>query len=171
MDQHHPRAGDGGTDVTEPLLAAHLLSLALWAVAALLAALVRSRAQRRGDDAGALALHRSAMRLLLIEQAAFGVLLASGLLLVQASGLGLARERWLATKAGLVFSLLAPLEGMHAYVAHAWIARGLRESAPGAFARSLERGLGVEQMLRTLELLLFTPAVPLLVWLSVAKPF
>ena len=131
---------------------------------------VRSRARSRGDSGEALALHRAAGRVLLVEQAAFAVMLASGLFLTQAHGLSLTRARWLSVKAGLAAFLLLPLEGMHAYVAHTWIARGLRASTPGAFARILARGLGVEEMLRTLELLLFTPAVLLLVWLSLAKP-
>jgi len=111
------------------------------------------------------------MRPLYLEQAAFALLLLSGALLMQSHGWSLTRARWLGVKLGLVVFLLVPLEGMHAWIAHAWIAPGLRASSGGAFAKELLRGLGVEEMIRTLELVLLTPAVALLVWLSVWKPF
>ena len=111
------------------------------------------------------------MRPLWVEQAAFVVSLLSGLLLMQSYGWGETHARWLGVKLGLVVFLLVPLEGMHAWIAHAWIAPGLRRSRDNAFAKELARGLGVEDMLRTLELVLLTPGVPLLVWLSVSKPF
>ena len=111
------------------------------------------------------------MRPLFFEQAAFALLLFSGLLLMQSHGWSVNRARWLGVKLGLVVFLLLPLEGMHAYIAHAWIARGLGASRGGAFAKALVRGLGVEEMIRTRELVLVLPAVALLVWLSVAKPF
>jgi hypothetical protein len=111
------------------------------------------------------------MRPLLLEQAAFALVLGSGLLLMQSHGWGPARARWLGTKLGLVTFLLVPLEAMHAFIAHTWIRQGLRESGAAGFAKPLVRGLGVEEMIRTLELVLGVPAVALLVWLSVEKPF
>ncbi len=112
------------------------------------------------------------MRPLLLEQAAFLAALLSGLLLMQNHGWALTHGRWLGAKLGGVAFLLVPLEAMHAYVARFWIAPGLRESAGGAsFAKTLVRGLGIEEMIRTLELVVGLPAVAALVWLSVAKPF
>lgn len=130
----------------------------------------RARAGRLGPSAAGLARQQAAQRLLRLEHAAFALLLLSGTLLLEAQGWALSHARWLGLKVGLTAFLLLPLEGMHAFIAQAWIARGLRASTPGAPSRLLERGLGIEQMLRTLELLLFTPAVPLLVWLSLRKP-
>jgi len=135
------------------------------------AVVLRARARRLGETGAALARHRAAMRPLWVEQAAFVVSLLSGLLLMQSYGWGETHARWLGVKLGLVVFLLVPLEGMHAWIAHAWIAPGLRRSGDDAFAKELARGLGVEDMLRTLELVLLTPGVPLLVWLSVSKPF
>ena len=90
---------------------------------------------------------------------------------MQSHGWSLTHARWLGAKVGLACFLLVPLEGMHALIHFKWIRPGLRASLPGVFGRDLVRGLGVEEMLRTLELVLFTPAVPLLVWLSWRKPF
>ena len=133
--------------------------------------LARARARRLGESEAGLERHRRAMRPLLFEHAAFALLLVSGLLLMQSYGWGPARARWLGTKLGLVTFLFVPLEGMHAFIAHTWIRPGLRASGASGFARMLERGLGVEEMLRTLELVLGVPAVCLSIWLSVAKPF
>ena len=102
---------------------------------------------------------------------AFAVLLAAGLLLMQHRGWGLGHARWLGVKVGLVAFLFLPLQAMHAYVCHAWIARGLRQTAAPPFSKDLVRGLGMEEMIRTLEVVLLGVAIPLLVWLSVAKPF
>ena len=107
----------------------------------------------------------------MVEQAGFVLALLSGAFLMQSYGWGPTHARWLGVKLGLVVLLLVPLEGMHAWITHAWIAPGLRTSVGNAFAKELVRGLGVEEMLRTLELVLLLPGVPLLVWLSVRKPF
>jgi hypothetical protein len=160
----------GGAPVASLLLALHLAALAAWVGAGVAASLSRLRARRHGDTERALARHRSAMRPLLLEQSAFALLLLSGVALMQLYGWSLTHGRWLGVKVGLVTFLPLPLEGMHAWIAHAWIGPGLRESRDGALAQSLVRGLGVEEMIRALELLLLTPGVPLLVWLSVAKP-
>jgi hypothetical protein len=51
-----------------------------------------------------------------------------------------------------------------------WIPRALRGS--GVLAeRALERGVGMEDMIRTLSIPLLGMAVPLIVWLSLRKPF
>jgi hypothetical protein len=104
----------------------------------------------------------------LAEHLALAVALGSGLLLMQALGLHLGQLRWLDLKLGLVVFLVVPLEGMHAWVNHTWIARGLREPAS---ARDLERGIAMDDMLRTLSAVLLGIGLPLLVWLSVRRPF
>lgn len=85
-------------------------------------------------------------------------------------GWGLAHARWLGLKLGLVAFLVVPLEAMHACVAHLWISRGLRETGAPPFSKDLVRGIGMDEMLRTLAALLLGAGVPLLIWLSVAKP-
>ncbi|HET9317195.1 MAG TPA: hypothetical protein VFQ51_16500 [Vicinamibacteria bacterium] len=75
--------------------------------------------------------------------------------------------RWLHLKLGLVVFLLLPLESFHAYVNHVWIARALREGS----ARLLERGTGLDDMIRSLAVPLLGTAVPLLLWLSLRSPF
>jgi hypothetical protein len=52
-----------------------------------------------------------------------------------------------------------------------WIARGLRQTVAPPFTRDLERGIGMDDMLRALSALLLGAALPLLVWLSVGEPF
>jgi hypothetical protein len=86
-------------------------------------------------------------------------------------GWGLGRARWLGLKLGLVAFLLVPLEAMHMWVSHSWIARGLRETPAPPFAKDLARGIGMEDMLRALAIPLLGLAVPILLWLSLVKPF
>jgi hypothetical protein len=99
------------------------------------------------------------------------VTLVSGSLLLYHRGWGLGRARWLAVKLGLVVFLVLPLESMHAYVNHVLIPRSLRGTLGPPLPRSFLRGMGVDDMIRTLSLPLLGLAVPILVWLSVAKPF
>ena len=66
--------------------------------------------------------------------------------------------------------LIVPLEGFHAFVCHAWLPQARRWG--GAMGeRRVERGVGMEEMIRTLGIPLLGLAVPLMVWLSVKKPF
>lgn len=97
--------------------------------------------------------------------------LGSGSWLMQAQDLGPARARWLALKLGLVLFLIVPMEAMHAFIAHGWTQRGLRRTPGPPFHKDLARGLGVEEMLRTLAVPLFGLGVPLILWLSFRKPF
>ncbi len=107
----------------------------------------------------------------MLEHAAFLLLLITGALLMREHGWGLTRARWLTLKLGLVAFVVVPLEGMHAFIAHGWIARGLRQTPGLPLAKDLARGLGVEEMLRALAIPLFGIGLPLLIWLSVRKPF
>lgn len=97
--------------------------------------------------------------------------LATGLALMLGRGWAPRHARWFGLKLGLVVFLLIPLEAMHAYISHFWIARGLRETTTPPFSKDLARGIGMEDMLRALAIPLLGIGVPLLVWLSVFKPF
>jgi hypothetical protein len=72
-------------------------------------------------------------------------------------------------KLGLVALLVVPLESMHAYVNHVFIPRRLRGGSSSS--RDLSRGLGIDDMIRTLSIPLLGLCVPLLFWLSIRKPF
>jgi hypothetical protein len=136
------------------------------------AASIRLRQARRGaDPARELAARRSLEPLLLFEHGAFAAALATGLLLMAWRGWGLGQARWLGLKVGVVVFLLVPLEAMHAYICHAWLAPGLRQTPSPPFSKDLERGIGMDDMLRALAVPLLLLALPLLVWLSVVKPW
>jgi hypothetical protein len=98
------------------------------------------------------------------------IALASGIALLHVLGYRLGQRRWLDLKLGLVAFLLAPLEAMHAWINHVWIARGLRQTAAPPFSRDLSRGIGMDDMVRTLSALLLGLGVPLMIWLSVEQP-
>ncbi len=142
----------------------------MWAGAWLAAhvALVRAGAAETADG---LARRRRAQTLVAVEHAAVAVALASGLLLMRRLGWGVGHARWLDVKLGLAVFLVVPLEAMHTYVCHVWIARGLRQTAAPPFSKDLARGVGMEEMVRTLELLLLGAGIPFMVWLSLTKPF
>ena len=106
-----------------------------------------------------------------LEHVALAAAFVSGVGLMAVLDLDLGQRRWLDVKLGLVAFLVAPLEGMHAWVTHGWIARGLRETRTPPYSRRLERGIGMDDMVRALSALLLGVAVPLLVWLSLAEPF
>jgi hypothetical protein len=106
-----------------------------------------------------------------VEHVAFALALLSGLLLMRSLGWGPGHPRWLGLKLGLVAFLVLPLEAFHAYVCHVWIGRGLRATPAPPFSKELRRGLGMEEMVRTLRVPLLGVGLPLLIWLSVAKPF
>jgi len=106
-----------------------------------------------------------------LEHLALLVALIAGAAVMLERGFRLGYPRWLALKLGLVAFLLIPLEGIHAYAVHVWIARGLRQTKQPPFSRDLARGIGVEEMVRTLALTLLSVALPLIFWLSLAKPF
>jgi hypothetical protein len=142
----------------------------LWA-GVLLASQARLLAARRGGEAAELVARRSLARWVEAEHTLLALALASGLAMMLGRGWFPGRARWFGLKLGLVVFLLIPLEAMHAYVCHVWIGRGLRETAAPPFAKDLARGIGMEDMLRALAIPLLGLAVPLLVWLSVFKPF
>jgi hypothetical protein len=132
--------------------------------------LAAARARGRGDAERELRLRRRLQGVILLEHLALSALLLTGLLLMRSRGWGWTRSPWLGLKLGLVAFLVVPLEAMHAWIVHVWIARGLRTTRQPPFARDLERGLGVEEMIRTLAVPLLGIGVPLIVWLSLRQP-
>ena len=128
-------------------------------------------AARDRDEAGQLAARRRVRPAVLVEHAAFVFALAAGLGLLLHRHWGLGHARWLAVKIGLTLFLLVPLEAMHAWIAHVWIARGLRQTSAPPLSKDLVRGIGMDDMLRALAAPLLLVALPLLVWLSLRKPW
>lgn len=126
---------------------------------------------RRGDAvAFAQGARQQARTLFAAEHLALLTALVSGWALMSARGWGLWYPRWLGVKIGLVLFLLVPLEGFHAFVCHHWIPEAL-QAKDSLAARRLERGTGMEEMIRTLAIPLLGMAVPIIVWLSLKKPF
>jgi hypothetical protein len=113
---------------------------------------------------------RPTERVFAVEHIALLLAITSGFVLMAAHGWRFGHPRWLAVKIGLVFFLLIPLEGFHAFVCHAWLPQARRWSGVMG-ERRVERGVGMEEMIRTLGIPLLGMAVPLLVWLSLKKPF
>lgn len=133
--------------------------------------LLAHRAHAAADPERELRARRRLQPRLVAEHLAFLLLLLTGVLLMREHGWSVTRARWLTLKLGLVLFLVVPFEAMHAFIAHGWIASGLRQTRQPPLAKDLARGIGVEEMLRTLALPLLGVGLPLLVWLSVRKPF
>jgi uncharacterized membrane protein len=149
----------------------HDAALLLWAAALFFTQARLLLARRRGIERE-LALRRRVGAALAVEHVALAVAVAAGLWSMAAHGWRLGYPRWLSIKLGLVVFLLVPLEGMHAWVNHVWLARALTvPAAAGApLSRDLDRGLGMDDMVRTLAALLLAVALPVIVWLSLARP-
>ena len=139
--------------------------------AALAAQAVLLRARAGGDPGRELAARRRVRPLLAVEHAGLSLALLAGLALLEARGWGPGRARWLGLKLGLTLFLVVPLEAMHAWVCHVWIARGLRQTTVPPFSKDLARGIGMDDMIRALAAPLLGIGVPLIVWLSLRKPF
>jgi hypothetical protein len=91
--------------------------------------------------------------------------------LMNAHGWRLGYPRWLSTKLGLVAFLLVPLEGFRVYITLFWLAPGLGATTAPPFSKELERARSMEEMLGALSLPLLLIALPLILWLSWARPF
>jgi hypothetical protein len=111
-----------------------------------------------------------ARRLFAVEHGALLLAIVTGFFLMSLHGWRLSHPRWLGLKVGLVVFLLVPLEGFHAFVCHAWLPQARRWGGVMG-ERRVERGIGMEEMIRTLAIPLLGMAVPLLVWLSFKRPF
>ena len=142
-----------------------------WVATALGISVLLSRARRSGRPDEELAARRRLQPALLAEHASLLVLLVSGLALLGYHGWGLGHARWLALKLGLIAFLVVPLEAIHAHVSHRWLARGLRQTAAPPFSKDLERAIGMDDMVRVIAIPLLGLGLPLIVWLSMAKPF
>jgi len=142
-----------------------------WLVTALAVQVLLSRARRTGRAEDEVAARRRLQPALVLEHTALAVLLVSGFALLRHHGWGLGHARWLALKVGLVAFLLVPLEAFHAYVCHRWLARALRQAPAPPSSRDLERALGMDDMVRVLAVPLLGLGLPLILWLSLAKPF
>lgn len=129
------------------------------------------RARRQGL-ARELDLRRRLGLALGLEHGALAAALLTGFALMALHGWRLGYPRWLSIKLGLVLFLLLPLEGMHAWVNHVWIARALprQPPSPAPLSRELDRWTSMDDMVRTLAALLLGVALPLIVWLSVMRP-
>lgn len=114
---------------------------------------------------------RRALTLFAAHHVAAIVVFASGFALMRLRGWSFSYPRWLAVKVGLTVFLLVPLLAMHAWVCRVWIARGLVEAEEKGVSKRLARGLSMDEMLRALAVPLLAVAVPLLLWLSLARPF
>jgi hypothetical protein len=125
------------------------------------------RARRRGEDAE-LAARRRWHPLIAIQSVSFALILLTGYASMHAHAWTLAYPRWLALKIGIVAFLFVPLEGFLTYVAAFWIRPGLAAGAP---SRQLERGASMQGMVWAIALPLSVLALPLVVWLSLARPF
>lgn len=145
-----------------------MLGLWLATAAGAQAALVRIRKSQ--DVERELAGRRRLQPFFAVEHLAFAAAVFSGLALMRALGWDFDHARWLGLKVGLVAFLLLPLESLHAYACHVWIARGLRQTVAPPISKDLSRGIGMEEMVVALAIPLLALALPLLLWLSWARP-
>jgi hypothetical protein len=129
------------------------------------------RAHAAGDPERELLARRRLQPRLVAEHVAFLLLLLTGALLMREHGWSITRARWLTLKLGLVLFLVVPFEAMHAFIAHGWIAKGLHQTERAPLAKDLARGIGVEEMLRTLAIPLLGLGLPLILWLTLKQPF
>jgi hypothetical protein len=125
------------------------------------------RARRHGEIAE-LATRRRYHFLIAVQSVSFVLVLLSGFVSMRSHSWTLAYPRWLALKIGIVAFLFVPLEAFLAYVGAFWIRPGLDAAPP---SRTLERGASMQGMVWAIAMPLAGLALPLVVWLSVARPF
>jgi len=115
-----------------------------------------------------LAARRRFQPLIAIQFVSFVLVLLTGYFQMRSHGWSLAYPRWLALKIGIVVFLFVPLEAFLAYVAAFWVGPGL---AAGPASRQLERGASMQGMVWAIALPLGALALPVVLWLSLARPF
>ena len=147
-----------------------MVAVCLWALAAVIYSLLVSRARWRGPE-HELDSRRRWHRLRHLEAVAFALGLGLGFALMTLHGWRIGYPRWLSAKLGLVAFLLTPLEGFRVYVTLFWLGPGLHATAAPPFAKEMERACSMEKMLGALSLPLLVIALPLVLWLSWARPF
>jgi len=143
----------------------------LWLAAGVGGHVAQRAAVGVGSAAEELEARRRALVVFAVHHLAALAVFATGLLLMRLRGWSFSYPRWLAVKVGLSIFLLAPLVGMHAWVCRVWIAPGLAEARETGVSKRLARGLSMEEMMRALAVPLLAVAVPLLLWLSLTRPF
>jgi hypothetical protein len=145
-------------------------ALGVWAGAAFSHRFLIARARRGGPQAE---LHERRRRgwLVTLAHAALLLGLAAGWGLMQRRGWSFGHPGWLGVKLGLTLAVIVPLEGLHAWVAHVWMRQGLAQTPAPPFSKDLRRAVSVEDMLAVLALPLLGLALPLIAWLSLARPF
>jgi hypothetical protein len=141
-----------------------------WGLVWLLTFVSQRRARRLGETSAGLRALQRGQAWMRCRHALLVLALGSGIVLYPRLPPAATHAVWLDLKLGLVAFLMIPLEGMHAYACHVWIARGLRTTPVPPFARDLQRGLAIEEMVRTIEVPLLGVGVPLVAWLSLCKP-
>jgi hypothetical protein len=129
--------------------------------------LLVQRARRRGESAE-VATRRRWHFLMAVQSVSFAVVVLTGFVSMRSHGWTLAYPRWLALKIGIVAFLFVPLEAFLAYVGAFWIRPGLSAASP---SRTLERGASMQGMVWAIALPLAGLGLPLVVWLSLARPF
>jgi hypothetical protein len=129
--------------------------------------LLVARARGRGEHA-VLATRRRWHFLIAVQSVSFAVVVLTGVLSMRSHGWTLAYPRWLALKVGIVLFLFVPLECFLAYVGWGWVRPGLESPSS---SRALERGASMQGMVWAIALPLLGLALPVVVWLSVWRPF
>jgi hypothetical protein len=143
----------------------------LWLAAGVAGHVAQRGALSVGSASEELEARRRALAVFSVHHLAAAVAFASGFALMRLRGWSFSYPRWLAVKVGLTIFLVVPLVGMHAWVCRFWIAPGLAEMREKGASKRLGRGLSMDEMLRALALPLLGVAVPLMLWLSLARPF
>ncbi len=142
----------------------------LWLAAATSYPVLVLRARRRGPAAELVA-RRRLQSLIAFQAGSFALVLLSGYALMRAHGWSLAYPRWLALKIGLVLFLFLPIEAFLAYVGAAWIRPGLHAASSSALPKELTRGASMQEMVWAIAVPLAGLALPLVLWLSLTRPF
>jgi hypothetical protein len=151
------------------LLVSHVLALAGWLLSALVGHWKWRIAHTTPEPALALQRHRALCPWQRAEHATLLLALVLGGALMLLRGWGIGHARWFGAKLGLVAFLIVPLEALHAWICHGWIEPGLAQTAAPPYTRTLERGLGMDEMLRSLALPLLALGLPVLLWLSLSQ--
>jgi hypothetical protein len=146
------------------------LAAAGWAVCALAYGLRVRRARRLGPE-DELEARRSSHTLRHLEAVSLAAALGVGLVLMSLHGWRLGFPRWLSTKLGLVAFLLVPLEAFRVYISLGWLGPGLSQTTAPPFSKDLARAVSMDDMLEALAVPLLVLALPVILWLSWARPF
>ncbi len=132
--------------------------------------LLLARARRAGPQAE-LDARRRLSTLATCSHAALAGALLTGAASMRARGWSFSHPGWLGVKLLLTLGVVAPLEALHAWTLQTWMRRGLRDTQAPPFSQGLRRAVAIEEMLGMLALPLLGLALPLILWLSLSRPF